>query len=187
MMKPGSIARLLPEIYQQAYESGDGSQPLHALIHVMAAMLESTDNYLDDDARLAEPWRCEDEFLAPLARWVGLSAYIDGPGDSKGCAGVRELIRQAAVLARARGTRETLDAILKLATGLTGFEFEENPPDENGVPMSYHFRIRVPAGGARQRDLIERVIDNEKPCFTTVEILWNNDYETKNRGVRRAK
>ena len=83
---------------------------------------------------------------------------------------LRDLVANAAALARLRGTREGLVAMLEISTGIKGFEIDENPPGQDGRPQPYFFRVRAPASAKMLEDLVSRIVDREKPAFVTARI-----------------
>jgi hypothetical protein len=80
---------------------------------------------------------------------------------------LRELVAAAAELSKWRGTRRGLMTYLEVATGLRGFDIQERP---DGRP--FHLRVVVPAGGDVHRALIERIVEQEKPIYTTHEVVF---------------
>ena len=61
--------------------------------------------------------------------------------------------------------------MLEIATGVRGFEIDENPPGEDWRPLAFHFsRERLTA--QRYRDIEGRIVNREKPAYATTEILF---------------
>lgn len=175
-MNPSAIARLLPAVYQEAIPEGADAEGapsvLSALLHIMSGMHRSTEAFLADYRSIIEPWRATPPFLETLAGWLALGPYLDRTGQTLASdASLRELVRRAGGLARARGTADALTQICELVTGMPGFSVEEDVRDADGNRIPYHFRLIAPAGSEALRSAIEAIIRNEKPAFTTVEIV----------------
>ena len=64
----------------------------------------------------------------------------------------------------------TPNVIARPLTGVTEFTIVENVKDDPDRDRPYHFRVEAPHAGLPYRDLIERIVMNEKPCYTTVDI-----------------
>jgi phage tail-like protein len=169
-VRRSAIVPLLPENYQRAIQP---QSPLSAVLDVMErlhapslAVLADLDEYFD--AR-----RAPDRFVPYLARWVDLGPLLDqlaqeaGSEFPSGNGRLRELVAAAAQLSKWRGTRRGLMTYLEVATGLRGFEIQERP---DGRP--FHLRVVVPVGGDVQKLLIERIVEQEKPIYTTHEVVY---------------
>jgi phage tail-like protein len=147
-MRSEEIALLLPAAYQRAwYPSG----PLGALLDVMEALHEASEEQLSHVEDLFHPYRCPERMLPFLARWVA----IDHLGSR------RDLIKGGAGLAQSRGTLAGLRQAIALSTGLSDVDIEEAGP--------FHLVIRLPAGCA-QVEKIRHLVELEKPAATTFEI-----------------
>jgi phage tail-like protein len=177
-MEESRIVKLLPEVYRSARLPGS---VLDAVLATMAAYHRPAEAALAELDANFDPRRAQDAFVVMLAGWVALDPYLTAHGwERDGRRGrvaidlgnLRELTTRAAELARLRGTLGSLRAFLELATGLAGFDIEENPPGGDGRPQPFHARIRAPAGGASYRDLIALIVAREKPAFTTVEVTY---------------
>jgi phage tail-like protein len=170
-MRPEEIARLLPEVYQAAAHPGS---VLDAALGVMSVLHGSLEQAIAEPDAYADPRRAPPALTPVLASWLGLQRYLDrrtdrldggrgrtapDPGD------LRELTAIAADLARRRGTAEALRRFLEAATGATGFSVS----DDTGQP--FHIRVTVPPAAQGRRDLVERIVQGEKPAFSTAEIV----------------
>jgi phage tail-like protein len=170
-LKRTDIEQLLPGNYRRAI-TPDG--PLSALLDVMEANHEPDEVILAGLDRYFDSRRTHDRFVDYLARWVDLGPLLDHLaeelGDQEfpsGTGRLRELVALAAWLSRWRGTARCLIAYLEVATGVRGFTIEENA---GGRP--FHLRFVAPPGAAEYRPLIEGIIDQEKPAYTTHEIVY---------------
>ena len=83
---------------------------------------------------------------------------------------MRELIAVAAYLSQWRGTLEGLCLFLETATGSLGFEVDEHVENAKGMPRPYHIHVKAPQSCARDRSLIERIIEQEKPAYVTYDL-----------------
>jgi phage tail-like protein len=170
-MRPDEIARLLPEVYQSAALPGT---PLDAALGVMSALHGSLEQAIAQPDAYVDPRRAPDTLAPVLAGWLGLGRYLDrrtdltaggrrrtapDPGD------LRELTAIAADLGRRRGTAGALRRFLETATGVAGFTVS----DDTGQP--FHIRVTVPLAAQGRRDLVERIVQGEKPAFSTAEII----------------
>ena len=180
-MDTALIAKLLPAVIRAADQPGS---VLNAALGVMEGFTAPAEAALDALDRWFDPRRAPDDFLRMLGSWTALEPYLgerererpDGqarqaidPGN------LRELIVRAAAFGRLRGTRQSLLAMLEIVTGLAGFAIDEHVPDGNGGVIPFHFRLTVPSGGRRFRAVISRIVEREKPAYTTAEIIYARD------------
>ena len=190
-MDRARIARLLPETYQSAIPPeippSDPTalvrkKPLAATLEVMEMLQAPAENALATLDAHIDPLRAPPSFALMLARWLDLDRYLDwtggrpGEGAPRYAAGLgrlRLLCLEAAELARWRGTRRTLERILTVATGVSGYAVEENPPGPKGVARSFHLRVVAPAAAQPLADLVRRIVDEERPAYTTYEIEFS--------------
>ena len=183
-MEADQIARLLPEIYQDARvrvgpdgASQDASgSVLDALLDMMSAQHAPVEAALADLDAFFDPRRAPEPFVKLLASWMSLAPYLSmqsrsdiagsGQGGSgRGLSGIplRELTARAAELARLRGTAEGLRIFLEVATGIDGFVISERPG-------GFSATVTAPAAAKPSNGLIALVVAREKPAFTTIEI-----------------
>jgi hypothetical protein len=143
------------------------------------------------------PRRAPDPFVPYLAGWVDLDRMtgldVMAPEDRRaggvsardavamaaatvaampvsGLSRLRELVASAAELARWRGTQRGLLQFLQTATGVTGFEVDEEPRWPDGRLRPFHFVLHGPEEAAALRPLIERIVESEKPAYVTCDI-----------------
>jgi phage tail-like protein len=186
-MKRSEIEGLLPGVFQRTLRNDDSAAPrsgnvLDALLDVMEALPAPSAAVLKGLDTTFDPRRTADEFVPYLAGWVGLDRLFD-PGSSvarrghsrapfsTGLGRLRELTASAAWLSKWRGTAPGLRRFLPIATGETAIQVDDHV-DRKGKQRLFHFTVRVPAGLKPHRALIERIIESEKPAYTTYELVW---------------
>ena len=59
---------------------------------------------------------------------------------------------------------------LETATGVEGFVVDEEV-DAAGRPRPFHCVVRAPAAARRLRDLVQQIVEAEKPAFVTYELI----------------
>lgn len=183
-MKSSDIEQLLPAVYRRAIDPGS---PLRALLDVMETLHEPDERILAAIDTVFDPRRTAEAFLPMLAHWVNLdflfrplapdaslTAWSDrslptAPGY------LRELISAAAYLSNWRGTALGLEHFLEIATGLDGFDIDEAIIDSDGVPIPFHICVRAPAAARPYRELIERIIERQRPAYVTSELEFLPD------------
>lgn len=178
-MKSSEIEKLLPAVYQRAADAGT---PLRALLDAMETLHEPDEEILAAIDTVFDPRRTARAFLPMLAHWVNLDfLFRPLPADTGASAWsdralptapgyLRELISNAAYLSKWRGTAVGLEHFLEIATGLDGFEIEESIPGSDGLPIPFHIRISAPAAALPYRDLIERIVERQRPAYVTSEL-----------------
>jgi phage tail-like protein len=179
-MQVDRIARLLPETYRSAVRPGS---VLAALLGIMEQMHEPSEQVIDELDRYLDPMRAPDRFVPLLAHWVGLAGYLDWSGGRPGAGQprfapgldrLRLLISAAARLNARRGTASALEEFLVTATGAAGFFVEESPPDPIGRTRPFHIRVHAPAAARPYSDLLQRIVDRERPAFVSYEIQYDS-------------
>jgi phage tail-like protein len=176
-MKASEIRYLLPGVFQRTLRPGT---PLSAALDVMEALHAPSEEALANIDGVLDPRRTPDGFVPMLARWLDLDRLFERRLREQepslrqlmpaGLGRLRELIAIAAQLSKWRGTRRGLLLFLETATGLKGFDVDENVPGEDGLPKPFHLRVKVPAGGSELKGLIERIVSSEKPAYVTYEL-----------------
>ncbi len=180
-MKRSEIEQLLPRVYQSALsEQG----PLVALLAVMEELHAPAEALLAGIENTFSPYRTPESFVPYLSQWVDLDRFFrvggresagpDATVDalSTGNGRLRELMAAAAYLSQWRGTQQGLRRFLETATGVSGFELDEQVRDSEGMPRPYHIRVSAPQACARHRALIERIVEQEKPAYVTYELVF---------------
>jgi phage tail-like protein len=176
-MKRNEIESLLPEVFRRTIRPGD---PLFALLEVMEVLHAPSEEVLTALDAYFDPYRTPDTFVPYLARWVDLERFLMGELEGgalpavhsfpPGLGRLRELIAAAAFLSKWRGTARGLLRFLETATGVQGFEIDEQVPGPDGRPRPFHIRVKVPGAARRYRELIERIVEMEKPAYVTFEL-----------------
>ncbi|MBN1206798.1 MAG: hypothetical protein JXB05_18085 [Myxococcaceae bacterium] len=161
-MRSAEILRVLPGVFQRTARSGS---PLVALLGVMEALHAPSEATLEELDALFDPRRAPDRFVPFLARWVDLDLPV-----TTGLGRLRELVAAGVELSRWRGTARGLLLFLSTATGRRDFELEERVPGPDGLPRSFHIRVRAPAELSPHRPMLERIIELEKPAYVTYEL-----------------
>lgn len=175
-MRQSEIKQLLPDIFRRTIRPGG---PLHALLAVMEGLQGPSEEILDELERYFDPYRTPDRFVPYLAAWVDLDRLLpesvgdaDEPSHFPGGLGrLRELIAAAAFLSKWRGTRKGLLAFLGIATGGEDFAIRENVTGA-GEQRSFHLAIQAPQKAEPYRELIERIVQMEKPAYVTYELRF---------------
>lgn len=178
-MKRTEIERLLPGIFQRTIRPG---QLLGALLDAMETMHEPSEAVLANLEAYFDPYRTPDVFVPYLAGWVDLESLLIGVSDEAeavsfptGIGQLRELVAAAAFLSKWRGTRKGLLRFLETATGVKGFDINEQVLEPDGRPRPYHLHIRAPQATEPHRGLIENVIELEKPAYVTYELEFYSE------------
>lgn len=180
-MRQSEIKRLLPDVFQRTLYP---ESPLAALLEVMEALHQPTEETLDQIEFWFSPYSAPDRFVEFLAGWLDLDRLFPSrtntqsmpnptaPPISSGFGRLRELIAAAVYLSQWRGTSTGLRCFLETATGVAGFELEERVLGTDGVTRPFHFRVWAPEATAQHRTLIERIIQQEKPAYVTYELVF---------------
>jgi phage tail-like protein len=176
-MKQSEIAGLLPEIFRRTVQP---RSLLEALLAVMEALHEPSEEVLATLDHYFDPYRTPERFVPFLAMWVNLSPLLRDASDvseleaqplSSGTGRLRELIVLAADLSHWRGTRYGLQRFLETATGIGGFEINEQVVDTaTGQVRPYHILIRASPETRQFQPLLEKIIEMEKPAYVTYEL-----------------
>ena len=182
-MKRPEIERLLPQVFQRTLRPGN---PLVAFLEIMEVLHEPSEDILQQLDAVFDPRRTRDEFVPFLARWVDLQPLFQKRADEQqpgspaplpftpGLGRLRELVATATYLSRWRGTSKGLILFLETATGIRGFQIQEQVLGEDGLPRPFHIKIPAPRAAQPHRLLIERIIELEKPAYVTHEIEFTD-------------
>ena len=175
-MKQDEIVLLLPEIFRRTFrQNGMGvngkGNVLSALLGVMErlqdpdeAILDDLDHYFDPDL---VPAAKRGAFLPFLARWVDLDWLLPQSGEYEaGLYCLHDLILSASRLASIRGTRQGLAQFLETATGLRGYQVEDDPD------RPFHIIIRCPPVPEHVRPLVKRIAVGEKPAYVKCKLIF---------------
>lgn len=185
-MKREAIVERLPDIFKQA--ARDEQNPLAALLGVMEELHARDEDILAGFGRYVDPRRTTDEFVPYLATWVDYAWLVLDPPDNPyadvqrpftgGLGRLRELIASAASESKWRGTSVGLVRMLARATGVEGFRVEETVyrtektrTGDQKRQLPFQVRVIVPREAERYLELVERIVEHEKPAhvIATVE------------------
>jgi phage tail-like protein len=177
-MRRREIEHLLPAVFQETVHDGT---PILAILTVMEALHAPSEGILTDIDAFFDPHRAPDRFIPFLARWMDLDWLLAEPsGDTlmpsqpfpSGLGRLRELVANAAHLARWRGTREGLVTFLEIATGAHGFAVEEQVAGPDGAIRPFHLRVIGPADAEPYRAMVDRIVAALKPAYVTYELAF---------------
>jgi phage tail-like protein len=152
--------------------------PLDAALHVMADLHEPDEALLAQIESVFDPYRCPDEFVPWLTRWVGLDWLVVGDEDDEpawsepadafppGLDRLRDVVAIGGTLAQWRGTDAGLRLFLTAATGLHGFSVTE-PEDR-----PFHLVVTAPTDAEPHAAVLRRIVAATKPAATTAELTF---------------
>jgi len=162
------IAALLPQVMQRTRAKESVLEGLVAAMEAHHAPIETALENLD---ACFDPLRAPARFV-PFARRSGTARrHSRAPQRMLPSSGrLRLLIAEAAQLAKERGTRAGLVRFLETATGVEGFVVDEEV-DAAGRARPFHCVVRAPAAARRLRDLVQQIVEAEKPAFVTYELI----------------
>jgi phage tail-like protein len=177
-MKKEEIKQLLPAVFQR---TAHPNSLLIGLLDVMETLHAPREEILENIDAIFDPRRTSDEFVPFLASWVDLHRlFEDSPADKRQDrfnhpniienGRLRELVAKAAFLSQWRGTKKGLLLFLQIATGEEDFAIEEKILDDNNQSIPFHILIRAPEKCLEQKDLIERIVEFEKPVYVTYQL-----------------
>ncbi|MFW6052992.1 MAG: phage tail protein [Desulfosalsimonas sp.] len=174
-MKHEEIKKILPGMFREAVST---QNPLDAIVGVMETLHHNTEAMLEEIDSVFDPIRTNKDFVWYLAGWVDLDWIYSQDGKNTGSLksaiqieNFRNLISLAWYLSKWRGTATGLKLFLETATGVEGFEINENPEDDKGGIMPFHIEITVPEAAEQKRHLVKRIIENEKPAYVTYTMV----------------
>ncbi|MFL5757068.1 MAG: phage tail protein [Chloroflexota bacterium] len=193
-MRRDEIERFLPAVYQLALhpfavadepETPDaprtiGPDPLlGALLDTMEMLHAPVEDVLANLDRYIDPERAPARFVPFLAGWLDLDwllvASPDEPSPAApllatGLDRLRALVTRAADLTRREATPAGLVDFLETATGVEGFAIHEDVTGQDEQPKPFHLRVLAPVAARPFAPLVERIVLNQKPAFTTWEL-----------------
>jgi phage tail-like protein len=161
-------ALLLPEVIRRG--AGPGT-PLSALLDVMEAMHAPAETAIRELPAMLDPQSARDDFVPFLASWVGLDDVIpDGAEFEAGTGRLRQLVATSAARARRRGTLDGLRETLAIATGRVDITVDDAVTGPDGGVLPFHVDVEVPADAVGLLDLVNRLVEHEKPAFVTARV-----------------
>ena len=167
-MRADRAALLLPEVIRRGARPGS---PLGALLDVMEAMHAPAETALRGLPSILDPQTTPDDFVPFLATWVGLDDVVpDGVEFEAGVGRLRQLVATSAARARRRGTLDGLRETLLIATGRSDITVDDARRSPSGRVLPFHVDVVVPAAAAGLLDLVQRLVEHEKPAFVTATV-----------------
>ena len=176
-MRQAQILDRLPDVFKEGAMPGN---PLAALIGVMEELHARDEEILAGFGGYLDPRGTTDSFVPYLAGWVDLAwLLVDPPDDpyaepgtpfAGGLGALRELVAAAAETAKWRGTAAGLVRMLETATGAQGYRIDEHVTDAAGRALPFHIRVVVPAHAAQFVNLVERIVEHEKPAHVIADV-----------------
>ncbi|HEX6289754.1 MAG TPA: phage tail protein [Herpetosiphonaceae bacterium] len=154
-----SYLQYLPPCYQ-------ADDFLGRFLLIFEAINDPLERMIDQIPFYFDPRLTPESFLPWLASWVDLVLNENWTVEQR-----RALIRAAPDLYRWRGTRRGLSEYIKLYAGVKPIIVEPHETEQNGEqePLPPHvFRVvlNVPDPDEIDRDIIEAIIESEKPAHT---------------------
>lgn len=179
-MERSQIQKMLPEVMQRVVHD---DSVLESMLVIMSELHEPTESLLYQLEKKFNSDTAPVELLSMLAHWMDLlrlfrnednySENINQWADRPlpiGAANLRALIENASHLSQYRGTHY---GMLEIATGVKGFDIDDGTqasvPDE--TYQAFHINVIIPAEAESYKDLIERIVQQEKPVYTTANII----------------
>lgn len=154
---------LLPGIYQD-------SEFLARFLLIFEHILSPVDRTVANIPEYFDAGITPPEYIQWLASWLGIALDARWPVERQ-----RAVVLAAPELFRWRGTRRGLSQFIELYTGsppeIDQPTLREIAADRN---RAYRFsvRIRVPRSAALSRQLVESIIELEKPAFAACSLEW---------------
>lgn len=153
----------LPGIYHDSDFLGRFLLIFEHILSPIDRTIENIPDYFDPE--LAPP-----DVVTWLGSWLGLVLDARWPDDRR-----RDVVRAAPELFRWRGTRRGLAHFLRLYTGLEPEIIEPSLRDiANDRNRAYRFTVRLRVGRRSElsRQLVETIIETEKPAFAACSLEW---------------
>ncbi len=196
-MKHTEIKKLLPSVMQRSMtnnslpngiDGNKGSSVLNTFIELMEKMHTPTEDLLDNLHNVFNPRQVPERFLPMLAHWTNLINLFqpDKAGSEPSFwkertlptepGYLRELIAMSVEISQWRGTNYGLKKVLQMATGISNFNIKE-------TDKPFHIQVGVPEEAQKYWELIQRIVEQEKPAHITAEVFIANsedldfDYE----------
>ena len=179
-MKSADIIRLLPGVMQRTAHSDSALLTLAAIMEQLHAPTEAM---LGELEQVFDPRQTDRAHLPMLAHWLNLdrlfhadsatataSLWQDRPLPTE-AGHMREMIAVAVTISRWRGTHQGRLMLLRTATGLSNFEINDSVCDAQGDIMPFHVQVTYPAEAQSYRELIVRIVEQEKPAYITADIV----------------
>ena len=151
-----SYVEYLPGVYE-------GNAFLARFLLIFESILGPLDRTIGNLPHYFDPELGPPDLLPWLGGWVGLVLDHRWPEARR-----RDLVRSAAELYHWRGTRRGLSTFVRLYSGITPEILEATPGEvaaNRGRAFSFTLRLRIPRGQTVDREMLQSIIDIEKPAF----------------------
>lgn len=153
----------LPGIYHDSDFLGRFLLIFEHILSPIDRTIENIPDYFDPE--LAPP-----DVVTWLGSWLGLVLDARWPDERR-----RDVVKAAPELFRWRGTRRGLSHFLRLYTGIEPEIIEPTLRDvANDRTRAYRFTVRIRVGrrSPLSRQLVETIIETEKPAFAACSLEW---------------
>lgn len=154
---------LLPGIYHD-------SDFLARFLLIFEHILSPVDRTVANIPEYFDPGITPPEYVQWLASWLGIVLDARWPEERQ-----RQVVAAAPELFRWRGTRRGLSQFIELYTG-TPPEIDQPTLREIAADRTRAFRfsvrVRVPRSAGMSRQLVESIIETEKPAFAACSLEW---------------
>ncbi len=171
---PGMLGRELAPVRSKYVEFLPGvfhrNEFLGRFLLIFEEMLAPLDRQIANLPAYFDPDTTTEEMLTWLAEWVGIVFDDRVPVERR-----REAVNNAVRIYRRRGTRSGLADFIESVTG-TRPEIEEPTLAElsrdSSLAFSFTVKMTVPADSPIEEDLVQRVIDMQKPAFAASTLVF---------------
>ncbi len=140
---------------------------MYGLLEVMEHLHEPSEELMSKLEMYFDPQRTRADLLPMLGYWLGLDELL-----LRRSANIRTFVARAVELWKWRGTAWAVTESLEIATGVPGFVVSEEPPDAGRAARPFHFFVTTPEGVLKDKEVIEKVIEMQKPAYVTYEIIF---------------
>jgi phage tail-like protein len=158
---PSRYLNYLPSIYST-------DDFMARFLCIFESILRPIEHQLDNFYYYLDPRTAPGDFLPWLASWLDLVIDERWPEPKR-----RSLIHAAVELFRWRGTKRGVTQFIELYTDLRPEIEEYNPnipPSATNQPYTFTVTLRVPKGMSIDQQIVQRIIETEKPAHTAYTI-----------------
>ena len=169
------ITQLLPAVIRK--DAGP-NQLLTHMINILSHQSKDIEHGRTTLARHFDPYGCPDHFVPLLVRMLDLDRIFSGTQaihenellhkSSCPLGRIRNVIARAMRCSQWRGTSKGLLLFLQTACDSHDFSIEED------TSKAFHIIIHASEKIFQHKELIQKIIDNEKPAYVTSELLFNH-------------
>lgn len=158
-----SYLEYLPGIYH-------GSDFLGRFLLIFEHILSPVDRTIENIPDYFDPEIAPPDVVSWLGSWLVLVLDARWPDERR-----RDVVKAAPELFRWRGTKRGLSHFLRLYTGVEPAIIEPSLRDiANDRNQAYRFSVRLRVGrrSGLSRQLVESIIETEKPAFAACSLEW---------------